>query len=84
VSSRIIAILVWVSLLSSVTMTTATLIKANILLGLAYTFRGLVCYHGGKHDSMQADMVLERELRVLHQDPQAAGRESDTRPGLSF
>jgi hypothetical protein len=30
---------------------------------------------------MQADMVLE-ELRVLHLDPQAAGRESDSGPGL--
>jgi hypothetical protein len=32
----------------------------------------------------QADMVLEKELRVLHLDWQAAGRESGTGPGLSF
>jgi hypothetical protein len=41
-------------------MTKATLIKENIELGLAYSFGGLVHYHhGGKHGSMQADMVLE-------------------------
>ena len=40
-------------------MTTATLIK-DILLGLAYRFRGSVQYHhGGTHGSVQADMVLE-------------------------
>jgi hypothetical protein len=30
------------------------------------------------------DTVLERQLRVLHLGKQAAGRESDTGPGLSF
>jgi hypothetical protein len=50
-------------------MTKATLIKENIYLGLAYSFRGLVRYHhGGKHGSIQADLVLEKELRVLHLD----------------
>ena len=45
---------------------------------LAYSFRGLVHYHdGGKHDSMQADMVLE-EPRVLHLDQQAT--EEDCMP----
>jgi hypothetical protein len=45
-------------------MTSATLIKENISLGLAYSFRGLVSYHHSrKHGSMQADMVLEKELR---------------------
>ena len=54
-------------------MTLAILIKENIYLGLAYRFRGLVHYHhGGKHGSLQADMVLEKELRVLHLDQQAA------------
>ena len=33
---------------------------------------------------MQADMGLEKELRVLHPDPQAPGRESDTGPALDF
>ena len=57
-------------------MTTATLIKENISLGLAYSFRGLVRYcHGGKHHSMQADMVLERELRGLQSIGRTAGRE---------
>jgi hypothetical protein len=38
--------------------------------------RGLVHYHHGKkHGRMQADMVLKKELRVLHLDPQAAGKE---------
>jgi hypothetical protein len=55
--------------------TTATLLKENISLGLAYCFRGLVHYHGGKHSGMQAYTVLERELRVLYWDQQAAGRE---------
>ena len=51
----------------------ATLIKANICLGLAYSFRGSVHYHHGrKHGNVQADMVLE-ELRVLHLDLKAAG-----------
>ena len=51
-------------------MTKATLIKQNIYkLELAYSFRGSVHYlHGGKHGSMQVDMVLE-ELRVLHLGP---------------
>ena len=51
----------------------ATLKKANISLGLVYKFRGSVHYrHGRKHDRVQADMVLGKELRVLHLDPQAA------------
>ena len=31
-----------------------------------------------KYDDMQADMVLERELRVLHLDQQAAERKAVT------
>jgi hypothetical protein len=46
-------------------MTKATLIKENISLGLAYSFRGSVCYHHvGKHGIIQADLLLEKELRV--------------------
>jgi hypothetical protein len=42
-------------------------------LELAYSFSGLVHYHhGGKHGSIQADMVLEKELRVLDLDPRVA------------
>ena len=44
-------------------------------MGLASRFRGSVHYHhGGKHDSMQTDIVLEKELRVLHLDLKAAER----------
>jgi hypothetical protein len=50
-------------------------IKENIYLGLAYSFRDLIhYYHGGMHGSMQADMVLEKELRVLHPHRQQAER----------
>ena len=56
-------------------MTEATLIKENIQSGLALSFRGLVHYHNGrKHGRVQADMVLEKELRDLHLDGQAAER----------
>ena len=47
-------------------------------------FQGLVHYsHGGKHGSMQADMVLPKELRVLHHDPQATGSELSTTLGAA-
>jgi len=50
-----------------------TLIKENGSLGLAYSFRGSVHYqHDRKHGGMQADVMPEKELRVLHPDPQAA------------
>jgi hypothetical protein len=40
---------------------------------MAYNFRGLVRdHHGEKHGSVLADMVLEKELRVLHLNPKAA------------
>jgi hypothetical protein len=49
----------------------ATLVKENIQLGLAYS---LVYYlHGGKHGSIQADMVLEKELRTLYPDQHVVG-----------
>ena len=38
--------------------------------------RNLIYYHGKKHSSMQADMRLEEELRLLHLDLHAAGREA--------
>jgi hypothetical protein len=38
-------------------------------MGLAYSFRSLVYYHHGrKHGGVQADVVLEKELRVLYLD----------------
>ena len=52
-----------------------TFIKDNILLGLAFSLRGLVYYHHcGNYGSFQADMVQE-ELRILHLDPKAAAGE---------
>lgn len=33
---------------------------------------------------MLADVVIEKELRVLHPNLKRAGRESDAGPGLSF
>jgi hypothetical protein len=42
-------------------------------LGLAYSFRCSIHYHyGGKHGSHQADVVLEKDMRVPPLDPQAA------------
>lgn len=58
-------------------MATATLLKANIELGLAYRFRSLVHYcHGRKHGDMQADIKPEKELRVLHQNWKAEGSQT--------
>ena len=49
--------------------------KGKHLTGAALQFRGSVHYHhDGKYGSMQADMVLEKELRVVHLDPKAARR----------
>jgi len=54
-------------------MTTATLIKENISLGLAYSSQGLVHYHHGrKHGGLQTGMVLEKEMRILHLHLKAA------------
>lgn len=42
-------------------------------MGASLEFRGLVHYHyGGNHGSMQADMVLKRELRGT---PGSSGRQ---------
>lgn len=50
--------------------------QENILLGLAYRFKGLVLHpHDRNHGSMQGDIELEKELRVLHPGPQAAERD---------
>jgi hypothetical protein len=54
-------------------MTEATLIKYNISLGLAYSFRGSVHdHHGSEHGGKQTDMVLQKEVRVLHLDCKVA------------
>ena len=58
-------------------MASATLVKESIELGLACSFRGLAHYHHGReHSGAQADTVLEKKLKALHPDLQAAGRES--------
>lgn len=47
-------------------------------MGLAYSSRGLVHFHhDGKHDGVQADLLQEEELRDLHLDVRAAGRDRD-------
>ena len=47
--------------------------KGKHLIGAGLQFRDSVHYcHGEKHGSVQADMMLETELRVLHLDAQAA------------
>ena len=47
--------------------------KGNYFIGAVLQLRGLVHYQPGrKHGSVQADMVLEKELRALHLNPQAA------------
>ena len=49
-------------------MTMASLIKENLVC----RFKGLVHYcHGRKHGNMQVDMVLLKELRLVHLDLQA-------------
>lgn len=51
------------------------LYKEKHLIGAHLQFRGLVhFYHGRKHGDTQGDMVLEKEMSVLHLDPHAAGR----------
>jgi hypothetical protein len=51
-------------------MTMATFMKNDFKWGQDYSFRGLVYYHHGeKHGGMQADMVLEKDMRTLN--PQA-------------
>ena len=60
-------------------MTVATLIKENISSGLSYNFRGLDHYHyGGKDGSVQAGILLEKELRVPHPHLKAAGKKIET------
>ena len=49
--------------------------KGKHLIVVAYSFRGLVHSYLVLHDGVQADMVMENELRVLHLDPQATGSE---------
>jgi hypothetical protein len=56
-------------------MTMGTLMKEN-LIGSGLQFRGLVhCHYSEEAWHMQADMTLQRRLRLLCQDHQEKGRE---------
>ena len=69
---------------SQLSLTIAAPRKENISLGLAYSFRALVCYcPGEKHGCMQAELVLEKELKVLHLDLQVAEGHCPIRHSLS-
>jgi hypothetical protein len=58
--------------------------KEQHLIEAVLKFRGLFHYcHSQKHGSMQTDMVLEGQLRVLHLDLQATQRENNPRLDLT-
>ena len=64
-------------------MTKTSIIKATVYLRLPYRFRGLVhYYHSRKNSSIQADMVLEKELRVLHLYLKATSRDWPSQPAM--
>lgn len=66
-------------------MAMTSLIKESIKVGFVYSFEHLVHYcYGEKHDSTQADMVLQNNLRVFCLDLRPAKRDRDTETGLSF
>jgi hypothetical protein len=49
--------------------------KGKHSVGAGLQFQRFIHYHHGrKHGSIQADIVLEKELRVLHLDPKAVRR----------
>ena len=51
--------------------------KGQHLIGAALQFQGSVHYHHARiHWSIQADMVLEKELRILHLDLKAARKKT--------
>ena len=57
--------------------------KGNNLIGARLQIRGLVDYHHiRKHGGVQTNMELEKELRVLHLNKIASGRESHAGSGL--
>ena len=56
-------------------MTIAILIKKKKLIGKAYVFRGSVIIIMVQQGGVQADMVMEKELRVIHLDPQKTASE---------
>ena len=55
----------------------------NYLLGTGVHFTGLIHYlHGRKHGSLQDDMMLAKELKVLHLELQASGTDCHMRSSL--
>ena len=65
-------------------MTTATLLKESISLGLAYSFSGLVHYHRGReHGGTQLDVVLGKQLRSLGREKERQ-RQTETGPRMDF
>ena len=58
-------------------MTTANLTVENMSLGLAYLVKVQSIHHGRKHGGIQADVMLKKELIVLHLDQQTARRDSE-------
>ena len=66
-------------------MNMAILTKECILLGLSYSFRGLVCYQ--QHGGSAAGMVLEKYFGVLHPESYILihrQREKETGPDVGF
>jgi hypothetical protein len=54
--------------------------KHLIQTGLFSEVQSIIIYHHGrKHDRVQADMVLEKELRVLHLELKAANSKMSSR-----
>jgi hypothetical protein len=61
---------------------TKAIIKENISFELAYSFRGSVhCHHGRKHGIIEEDLVLEKEIRVLHLDSKATRKKTSALGG---
>ena len=60
-------------------------LKRKHLMGLPYKSEVVsLVIRGRKHGGMLADMVLERQLRVLHLEPEAAGSHCPTGCGLGI
>lgn len=64
-------------------MTTASFIKENIPSGLTAQ-RFIPLSSGRKHSGAQAEMVLERDLKILYLGLQTSGRDCYTGHGLGI
>lgn len=59
--------------------------KGKHSLSLVESFKGLIYYyHGRKHEYVHADMIPEKELKVLYFDGQATGEKCHTGPDLGI